>query len=63
MRVLGSRQQVKTGPMPPKRTPRRGGRRRDHRQVIDAIAVKYRTGTPWTDHPEHIGSWKAAHSP
>ncbi len=32
-----------------------------HRQVIDAIAFKYCTGTPWTDLPEHFGSWKGAH--
>ncbi|MFD9530064.1 hypothetical protein [Streptomyces goshikiensis] len=33
----------------PERTPRRGGRRRDHRQVLDAIAFKYRTGRRgWT---------------
>ncbi|MBW5421653.1 transposase [Streptomyces sp. BG9H] len=44
------------------RAPKRGGRWRDHRQVIDAIAVKYRLGTPWTDLPEHFGSWKGAHN-
>ncbi|MFG2416241.1 transposase [Streptomyces goshikiensis] len=36
-------------PLLPDRTPRRGGRRRDHRQVLDAIAFKYRTGRRgWT---------------
>jgi hypothetical protein len=30
--------------------------------VIDAIAFKYRTGTPWMDQPEHFGSWKGAHN-
>ncbi|QES24018.1 hypothetical protein DEJ46_36975 [Streptomyces venezuelae] len=29
-----------------------------HRQVIDAIAFRYRTGTPWMDLPEYLGSWK-----
>ncbi|WP_260615091.1 transposase [Streptomyces sp. WAC05292] len=29
----------------PDRTPKRGGRGRDHRQVIDAIAYKFQTGT------------------
>ncbi len=48
--------------MLPDRTPKRGGRWRDHRQVIDAIAFKYRTGTPWMDLPEHFGSWKGAHN-
>ncbi|MET9099257.1 IS5 family transposase [Streptomyces antibioticus] len=46
----------------PDRTPKRGGRWRDHRQVIDAIAFKYRTGTPWTYLPEHFGLWKGAHN-
>ncbi|WP_107470326.1 IS5 family transposase [Streptomyces sp. 3211] len=46
----------------PDRTPRLGGRWRDHRQVIDAIAFKYRTGTPWMDLPEHFGSWKGTHN-
>ncbi|MFJ9420261.1 transposase [Streptomyces sp. NPDC101227] len=39
-----------------------GGRWRDHRQVIDAIAFKYRTGTPWIDLPEHFGSWEGVHN-
>ncbi|MBD0737834.1 transposase [Streptomyces sp. CBMA29] len=30
--------------------------------MIDAIAFKYRTGTAWTDLPEHFGSWKGAHN-
>jgi transposase len=53
---------VRIEPLLPDRTPRRGGRWRDHRQVIDAIAFKYRTGTPWMDLPEHFGSWKGAHN-
>ncbi|HEY9372695.1 MAG TPA: IS5 family transposase [Streptomyces sp.] len=49
-------------PLLPDRTPKRGGRWRDHRQVLDAIAFKYRTGTPWMDLPERFGSWKGAHN-
>ncbi len=30
--------------------------------MIDAIAFKYRTGTPWMDLPENCGSWKGAHN-
>ncbi|MFG2394145.1 transposase [Streptomyces lavendulae] len=41
---------------------RAGRAGRDHRQVIDAIAFKYHTGTPWMDLPEHFGSWKGAHN-
>ncbi|MFD7631119.1 transposase [Streptomyces sp. NPDC059851] len=31
-------------------------------QVIDAIAFKYRTGTPWMDLPERFGSWQGVHN-
>ncbi|MEU9802142.1 transposase, partial [Streptomyces sp. NPDC051000] len=46
---LTDAQWARIEPLLPSRTPRRGGRWRDHRQVIDAIAFKYRTGTPWMD--------------
>ena len=49
-------------PLLPDRSPRRGGRWRDHRQVIDAIAWKYRTGSPWKELPERYGSWKGVHN-
>ncbi|NEB96503.1 IS5 family transposase [Streptomyces anulatus] len=51
-------------PLLPDRSPRRGGRWRwrDHRQVLDAIVFKYRTGTPWMDLPKHFGSWKGVHN-
>ncbi|WP_326836917.1 IS5 family transposase [Amycolatopsis rhabdoformis] len=39
-----------------------GGRRwRDHRQVINAILWKLRTGAPWRDQPERYGLWETAH--
>ncbi|MGR7002156.1 transposase [Yinghuangia aomiensis] len=38
-------------PLLPDRTPRRGGRWRDHRQVTDAVAFRCRTGTPWMNLP------------
>ncbi|MER8032086.1 IS5 family transposase [Streptomyces bauhiniae] len=49
-------------PLLPDRTLRRGGRWRDHRQVIDAIAFKYRTGTPWMDLLKCFGSWKGVYN-
>ncbi|MFD5413469.1 transposase, partial [Streptomyces nojiriensis] len=55
---LTDAQWARIEPLLPDRVPRRGGRWRDHRQVIDAIAFKYRTGTPWMDLPEQFGSWK-----
>jgi transposase len=44
--------------------PARGGRGRqwrDHRQVINGILWKLRTGAPWRDLPERYGPWKTAH--
>jgi transposase len=40
---------------------RRGGRWRDHRQVLEAIAWKYRTGSPWRELPEQFGPWQTAY--
>lgn len=39
----------------------RGGRWRDHRQVIDGILWKLRTGAPWRDVPQRYGPWKTCH--
>ena len=39
----------------------RGRRWRDHRQVLNAILWKLRTGAPWRDLPERYGPWKTAH--
>ncbi|WP_353963887.1 transposase [Streptomyces sp. NBC_00233] len=60
--VLTDSQWARIEPPLPDRTPRRGGRWRDHRQVIDAIAWNYRTGSPWMDLPAEFGSWKGAYS-
>jgi transposase len=49
-------------PYLPDRSPQRGGRWADHREVIEAIAWKYRTGSPWRDLPAEFGSWKGAYS-
>jgi len=45
-------------PSLPDRTPRRGGRWFDRRQVNDAFAFHHRTGRSWTDLAEHSGSWR-----
>lgn len=39
----------------------RGRRWREHRQVINGILWKLRTGAPWRDMPERYGPWKTAH--
>ncbi|MFC9650336.1 IS5 family transposase [Streptomyces sp. NPDC056937] len=39
----------------------RCGRWRDHRQVIDGILHRVRTGVRWRDPPERFGPWKTVH--
>jgi len=48
-------------PLLPSSTGRRGGRWRDHRQVVEAICWKYRTGTPWRRLPAQFGPWQTAY--
>lgn len=38
--------------------PPRGGRWRDHRVIIDAVAWKYRGNNAWQDLPERFGPWQ-----
>ncbi|MFE6911973.1 transposase [Streptomyces erythrochromogenes] len=38
----------------------RCGRWRDHRQVINGILHRVRTGVQWRDLPERYGRWKTA---
>ncbi|WP_055603047.1 IS5 family transposase [Streptomyces aureus] len=40
---------------------RRCGRWRDHRQVIDGILHRVRTGVQWRDLPERSGPWKTVY--
>ncbi|WP_424887340.1 IS5 family transposase [Streptomyces sp. XH2] len=39
----------------------RGGRWRNHRQVINGILFRQRTGIPWRDLPTRFGKWKTVH--
>ena len=48
-------------PLLPSSAGQRRGRWRDHRQVIEAIAWKYRTGSPWRELPERFGPWQTAY--
>ncbi|WP_433261558.1 IS5 family transposase [Actinosynnema sp. CS-041913] len=41
--------------------PVRGRRWADHRRTLEAIAWKFRTGSPWRDLPGELGSFKTAH--
>ncbi|MFG2409841.1 IS5 family transposase [Streptomyces brevispora] len=53
---LTDAQWARIEPLLPDRRPKRGGRWRDHRQVIDAIAFKFRTGSQWVHLPERYGN-------
>jgi transposase len=41
-------------------TPRRGGRWRDHRQILSGIVFRVHTGIPWRDLPELYGPWQTS---
>jgi transposase len=40
---------------------RRGKQWKDHRQVVNGILWKLRTGTPWRDLPPHYGPWQTCY--
>jgi transposase len=48
-------------PLLPNRAPQRGGRRVDHRLIIDAVAWRQRTGLPWPELPDRFGPWQTAY--
>jgi transposase len=58
--VLSDQAWAVISPLLPSSAGRRGGRWRNHRQVIEAIAWRYRTGSPWRDLPESFGPWQTA---
>lgn len=39
----------------------RCGRWRDHRQVVNGVLYRIRTGVHWRDLPERYGPWKTVH--
>jgi transposase len=48
-------------PLLPAMTPGRGGRWRDHRQVLNGILFRVRSGVPWRDLPERYGPWETVY--
>ncbi|WP_436703232.1 transposase [Geodermatophilus sp. CPCC 205761] len=48
-------------PLLPVSSGRRGGRWCGHRQVNEAIAWKYRTGSRGQEEPEQFGPWQTAY--
>ncbi|MFJ9417259.1 transposase [Streptomyces sp. NPDC101227] len=53
---LADAQWVRIEPLLLDRMPQRGGRWRDHREMIDATAFKFRTGSQWGRLPEKYGN-------
>src|SRR3954454_9238972 len=50
------------GALLPDRAPRRARPWRDHRQVVDGVLWRTRTGSPWRDLPASYGSWKTVYN-
>nr|WTB31735.1 IS5 family transposase [Streptomyces sp. NBC_00830] len=59
---LTDAQWARIEPLLPDRTPKRGERWRDHREVIDAIAWKFQTGSQWVHLPEKYGNWRGVYN-
>ncbi|MER6367514.1 IS5 family transposase [Streptomyces mirabilis] len=59
---LTDAQWARIEPLLPDRRPKRGGRWRDHREVIGAIAFKFQTGTQWVHLPEKYGNWRGVYN-
>jgi transposase len=59
---LTDEQWVRLEPLLPDRTPRRGGQWVDHRQVVNGVLWRTRTGSPWRDLPPVYGRWKTVYN-
>ena len=57
-RVLTDRMWDQLEPLLPDRSPKRGGQWREHREVVEAIIWRFRTGSPWRDLPEDFPAWQ-----
>jgi transposase len=57
-RILTDEQWALIEPLLPSSKGKRSRPFRDHRQVIEGIVFRYRTGCPWRDVPERFGPWK-----
>jgi transposase len=57
-RVISDAQWAWIEPLLPSSAGLRGRPWRDHRQVLEAIAWKFRTGSPWRDLPAEFGPFQ-----
>jgi len=49
-------------PYLPPQAGRRGGQWVDHRQVVNGVMWRTRTGSPWRDLPQCYGNWKTVYN-
>ena len=56
--VLTDAQWARIEPLMPSSDGQRGRPFRDHRQVIEGIVYRFRTGVAWRDLPESFGPWQ-----
>ena len=60
--VLTDAQWARIQTLMPSSAGQRGRPFRDHRQVVEGIVYRFRTGVAWRDLPESFGPWQTAHS-
>ena len=56
--VLDDAQWARIEPLMPSSKGQRGRPFRDHRQVVEGIVYRLRTGTAWRDLPQGFGPWQ-----
>ena len=56
--VLSDEMWSRVEPLLPCSDGRRGRPFRDHRQVVEGVIYRLRTGVPWRDLPEEFGPWQ-----
>lgn len=56
--VLDDQMWERIAPLMPVASAKGGRPYRDHRQVLEGIIWRYRTGSPWRDLPAEFGSWR-----
>ncbi len=56
-REVTDEQWARIAPLLPSSTGKRSRPFRDHRQVLEGIVFRYRTGCAWRDLPERFGPW------
>jgi transposase len=58
MRMLTDAQWERISPLMPSSDGKQGKPFRDHRQVVEGIIYRYRTGVAWRDVPVEYGPWQ-----